>query len=501
MERTNQSHTLLWLCVILMVAMLLLTPTQEAGALQIDDGVSTDSGDAIGRAGEVELRVETSGAVTTSSLTGTWEAFLLDFQQDVTTIAGTSPDTPLVIRFVGSLPDDDAGWTAVADSARINDDATVAVVQLDPFLSLAESESQNLFRNLLARRWLTDASGGAMPAPLIDGFALYLQSPVLARQARQASLAQQAYLDGELPIWSDILASAEATATLDPDAAQAARLAVAAFLVERYGANVIADLAETLESGETSDPVAAVIEVTGQPQERLDEGWEDFIAVWFSGGWRTNAFAALDLAPAKDLFARGAYEASVDRANQTLQVTTALSDTPASAEAEMVVAQGSVGMQAEALMTDAEAALQEHDYSRALTLIERAEDQYALLPEDHRPTTLVETWRGIATEGLAAIDNLNDATASADDWFSMRGAREDAVAAGSTFARLGDTERLALAEQLLADLDTRFQRLVLALGSAILVLAAWLLIWSWHRSPGRIRWPGFGDLVRQEGAR
>lgn len=500
MERTKQPHTELRLCSIVMVIALLLTTMQEVGARQIDDGVSSESGDEIGRTGEVELRVETSGAVTTSSLTADWEAFLLDLQRDMTTIAGTTPQAPLVIRFVGSLPDDSDGGTAVADSVVINDGATVAIIGLDHFLSLPDSEASNLLRNLLARRWLVDASGGAMPAPLVDGFAHYLESPVLARQARQASLAQQSYLDDELPTWSEIIASPDATASLDPDVAHAARLAVAAFLVERYGASVIADLARSLE-GEANDPIAAVVEVTGQPRERLDDGWEDFIAVWFAGGWRNNAFAALDLEPARDLFSRGAYEASVDSANQTLQVTTALNDTPASAEAEMVVAQGSVGMQAEALMGDAEAALQAHDYSRALTLIDRAEDQYALLPEDHRPESLIETWRGITADGLAAIDNLNEANTSFEDWFSMRSARSDAVAAGSTFAGLGDTERLALAELLVADLDTRFQRLGLALGSAILVLAGWLLIWSWHRSPGRIRWPGLTDLARQEGLR
>src|SRR5690606_21003288 len=214
----------------------------------------------------------------------------------------------------------------------------------------------------------------------------------------------------------------------------------------------------------------------GQPRERLTEAWDDFLATWFAGGWRNNAFSALDLQPAQDLFDRGAYEAAVNRANETLRVTSALDDTVASAEAEMLVAQGSVGMQAEALMTDAEAALAEHDYSRALTLIDRAVDQYALLPEHHRPDSLIETWRGIATEGLAAVDRLNAASESFDDWFSMRSSRQDAVAAGTVFAELGDTERLAIAEQMVDDLDQRFLKLVFALGGAITILTGWLLV-------------------------
>jgi hypothetical protein len=151
-------------------------------------------------------------------------------------------------------------------------------------------------------------------------------------------------------------------------------------------------------------------------------------------------------------------------------------------------------------MADAEAALNDHDYARALTLIDRAVDQYALLPEDHRPDSLIETWRGMATDGMTAIDKLESARTSFEDWFSMRSSRQDAVEAGSTFARLGDTERLANAQKLVSDLDDRFFMLVLALGATIIVLGGWLAVWSWHRAPGRIRWPGLTEIAQREAA-
>src|SRR5699024_6117042 len=125
----------------------------------------------------------------------------------------------------------------------------------------------------------------------------------------------------------------------------------------------------------------------------------------------------------------------------------------------------------------------------------------ALLPEDHRPGNLIETWRGMATDGIAAVAQLERATTEFDDWFSMRSARQDAVEAGSTFAALGDADRVALASQLVDDLDARFLMLVLALGAAIAALVGWLAVWSWHREPGRVRWPGLADLARQEAAR
>lgn len=450
------------------------------------------------RVGKVELRVDSTGAVTTESLLATWQDPLRDLQSELDTIVGGGPSEPILIRFAGKLPEGD-GWSPVGTVSAVNADATEAVVRLDGFIDLSDTDKGNTFRNLVARRWLLGVSDGALPAPLVDGFAAYIERPVLARQARQASLAQQAYLNDKLPAWSDLLASPDATADLDPDAAQAARVAVASFLIERYGANMVADLATGFRDSPKAKPASVVSDVTGQPADRLDAAWKDFIAVWFAGGWRSNAFAALDLQPAQDLFNRGAYEAAVDRANQTLQVTTALDDRIGSAEAEMVVAQASVGMQAEALMRDAEQALKNHDYGRALTLIDRAVDQYALLPKDHRPDSLIETWRGMATDGVAAVDRLDRATTEFHDWFSLRSARQDAVGAGTTFANLGDTDRLALAQRLVDELDGRFLRLVLAIGAALALLVGWLAVWSWHRAPGRIRWPGMADLARQEG--
>jgi hypothetical protein len=476
---------------------MLLAIAPRLAAAQVNDGTDTSAADTA-RVGKVALRVDTTGAVTTASLRSTWKQPLTDLQSELDTILlGAGPAEPILIRFAGELPEGD-GWAPVGSVAMVDADATEAVVRLDGFLDLSDADQENVFRNLVARRWLLGVSDGAMPAPLVDGIASYIERPVLARQARQASLAQQAYLNGDLPAWDALIADPDATADLDPDAAAAARVAAASFLIERYGANMVGDLAAGFRDAPKAKPADVVGDLTGQTKDRLDAAWDDFISVWFAGGWRANAFAALDLGPAKALFDRGAYEAAVDRANQTLQVTTALDDRIGSSEAEMLVAQGSVGMQAEALMRDAQQALADHDYGRARTLIDRAVDQYALLPEDHRPDSLIETWRGMATDGITAVEQLDRATTEFDDWFSMRSARADAVEAGSTFAALGDADRMALAQRLVDDLDDRFLTLLLALGAALAALVGWLVVWSWHRSPGRIRWPGLADLARQE---
>ncbi len=486
MARTTSTRSPGWLRALLAALVLTVVAVFPASAVQIaEEAPPAADGDSVA-IGQIELRVETGGSVTTASLATAWEDALRELQATLTTIIDHTPAEPILVRFAGTLPDDD-GWSAVTAAAVIDHDAAEAVVLLDPFLALSDTDARNLLRTLAARYWLVSASDRAMPEPLVDGFARYLQEPVLARQAREASFAQQAYLDGTLPPWNEIITDPDATAALEPDAALSARLAVAAFLVERYGASMVGDLATRFADDPDSGAIEIVETATGQPSERLDAAWEDFVTLWFAGGWRTNAFAALDLAPAEDLLARGAYEAAADRSNQTLQVTTSLDDPIASAEAEMLVAQGSVGMQAEALMRDAEEALRRHEYVRASTLIDRAADQYALLPEDHRPDSLMDTWLGIANDGIVAIERLESAAEAQNDWFAMRESRQDAVAAGVTFARLGDTERLAVAHELVDQLDERFVRLVLALGAAIVVLIAWLAVWSWNRAPGRVR--------------
>lgn len=474
------------------IGLMILAPRlvgADIAVAQAGEDANTDASPDAEVVGQVVIQVESAGAVTSRSMANDLEAVLLDIQQTVTTVVGARPAEPLLVRFGGGVPETNE-WIGIAPDTWVNADATVAFVDLDAWLALPELEATNRFRQLIARRWLVDASDAGMPTALLDGFARYLESPVLAEQARRASLVQQTYLDGELPGWSDMLASTGPVPGAPDEAVSSRHIALAAFLVERYGANVIADLATEFSDQPDLDPVAIVVETTGQTVERLDASWDEFLASWFAGGWRANLFSALDLQPAEDLFARGAYEAAVDRANRTLLLTTALDDRVGSAEAERVAAQGSVGMQAEALMADAEEALRDHDYGRALVLIERAGDQYALLPEDHRPGSLIESWRGLATDGAEAIERLDQARADSADWFLMRGAREDAIEAGSTFASLGDAGRVDIAQQLVDDLDGRLFRLVLALGGVTVLLVTWLLVWGWNRAPGRIRWPG-----------
>ena len=67
-----------------------------------------------------------------------------------------------------------------------------------------------------------------------------------------------------------------------PDAARASRVAAASFLIERYGANMVGDLAAGFRDDPEARPADVVIDLTGQPGGRAVIGYEVF-AVYRAG--------------------------------------------------------------------------------------------------------------------------------------------------------------------------------------------------------------------------
>ncbi|CAN0495042.1 unnamed protein product, partial [Phaeothamnion confervicola] len=188
-----------------------------------------------------------------------------------------------------------------------------------------------------------------------------------------------------------------------------------------------------------------------------------FLPRWFATGWQTNAIAAFDLAPAQQLFDRGAYAAAADRARLSQQLYADLGDETQLSRVETLLALCAVALQGETLMADAQAALADHDYARAQSLLAQADAQYALLPEAHRPSATLRDYHRSADDGAAATAQLAAAREATGSWLSLRSGREEALAAGTAFARLGDDARAADARALLATVDQRVQKLALIL--------------------------------------
>jgi hypothetical protein len=188
------------------------------------------------------------------------------------------------------------------------------------------------------------------------------------------------------------------------------------------------------------------------------------------------------------LLARAHYAAAKSELERSLRLYTDLGDRARQTEVEGLLRQGDVGLQAEALMTQTQQALERHTYDRAQTLLTQARGQYDQLPAAQRPAELLATYEELAGAGLRATSDLDRASRLSHRWADYPEARAAAVDAGAAFARLGDEEMTRSTRDVLDRLDARQRRLVLMLGALAALTIAWLALWRWARGPAELEW-------------
>lgn len=407
------------------------------------------------------------------------------------TLFATQPTAPIILSFVAS-PDAATlsglrSITPAATDAWASPTGGRVVLTTAPFLARTPTEMENLLRNAFGRAYAQTAARGHVPAGLLDGIARYLETPVLARQARLGAQVQAAYQAGTLPQWSALLAGEPPPADAATfEANEAANYAVVSFLIDRYGVGAFQRFVHEL--ARAADWPVAMRTVFAEPAATIEARWAEDLPRWFETGWQTSVVAAFDLAPAEGLLDRGAYEAARGSLQRSQQLFTELGDSGRLARVEALIAQTDVGIQVDGLMGEAQAALTAHDYPRALQLLDQAERLAVALPEAHRPTAQIATYRELSGRGNTATAKLAEAEEMATNWARTIGARELAVEAGTAFSSLGDAERVAQAQTLVDVLDVRQDRLLLALAGLGLLALVWLGFWLWSRAPERLRW-------------
>ncbi|CAN5826824.1 hypothetical protein BH20CHL3_BH20CHL3_09170 [soil metagenome] len=343
-------------------------------------------------------------------------------------------------------------------------------------------------RNVVSRGFVQAAAGGQMPLGLLDGIARYVETPVAARQARLGSLVQGLDQSGTLPGWTRIVTGTAPDLSTEEQTANS--YALVAFLTDRYGVAGLRNLIAGFAS--TSEWTANLANTFGQSEVDLAAAWNQFLPRWFASGWRDNAVSAFDLRRAEELFARGAYEAAAAEAERSQRLFTDLDDQIGLSRVEALLAQCAIGLQADSIMADAQAAHESNAYIEVLALLTQADALYALLPDPHRPVTTIERYGELANDGAAADSQLERARGSADNWLAVTTARRDAVTAGDTYALLGNADGVTAATLVVSEIDTRIQRMVFVLSALVVVLCAWLGVWTWQRSPGRLMWRPLG---------
>jgi hypothetical protein len=139
-------------------------------------------------------------------------------------------------------------------------------------------------------------------------------------------------------------------------------------------------------------------------------------------------------------------------------------------------------------MTQAQAALEHHDYDRAQALIDQARAQYGRLSAGQPPEDLLASYESLAQAGIQAGIDLDAARRQSLRWADYPMARAAALAAGEGYARLGDGDGLGQTRDVLQALDGRQRRLVLLFGGLALLSGAWLALWLWARGGTQLDW-------------
>jgi hypothetical protein len=388
-------------------------------------------------------------------------------------------DTAFAAATRQALRPDPRGREVVADPG-VGDLA----LSLPRFAARSPREAENGLRHAVAQVLVRRLARGGMPRGFDAGIAAYVERPVGQELARIAALLQHANQRDALLSWSDLNRSQPPTA--DPDLVAAHAYGMVAFLVERYGLRKFGEFVAALAA--EPDWRAALRAVYQRSPSELEAQWRENLPRWTAGEWRQNLVAAFDLEPAQALLAKAHYAAAKTELERSLRLYADLGDAGNQARVEDLIRQGDLGLQAEALMTQTQEALERHTYDRAQTLVEQARAQYAQLPPEQRPTALLDAYAELAGGGLQATTDLDEAQRLSHRWADYPEARAAAVDAGSAFARLGDEKMMRQAETVLADLDDRQRRLVLMLGALAALTIAWLVLWLWARGPSELEW-------------
>jgi hypothetical protein len=345
-------------------------------------------------------------------------------------------------------------------------------------------EAENALRHAMSHVVAREASRGRIPRGFDEGLAAYFERPVAARLARHAALVQNARAAGELMSWSDL--NRPAAPDVPAPVLMAHAYSMVAFLIDRHGPRVLGDYIAAL--ADEPDWRAVLRTTYNRAPNELEAQWEESLPRWTTGGWRTNLLAAFDLQPARDLLGLGHYATARRELEQSLRLFTDLGDDEGIAEVGTLLGQTDTGLQAETFMSQAQAALEHHDYDRAQTLLEQARAQYGRLSTGQEPAEILAAYDELTQAGVQAAHDLESARQLSLRWADYPMARAAALAAGAGYARLGDDTGRSQTAEVLESLDSRQRRLVLLFGGLALLSAAWLSLWLWARGGTQLDW-------------
>lgn len=371
------------------------------------------------------------------------------------------------------------GQLAIADPPH----ATIAL-PIDSFRSLTPLDAANQLRHALSHVVTGWASDFKISRGFDEGMAQYVERPNLPVQARLAALVQDALQNGKLSSWSNL----NRAKPLDSDDIERAQnYSIVAYLIKHQG---LPDFWSFLTELRTADNWRDAMNAALTPvtSDQIERRWKEDVPAWAAGDWRWNLMTGFDLEPARTLLERGNYQGATSALEISEQLLRDVDDPERAAEVTKLKDQARIGLLAETKMTEAQKALEQFVYDRAAAAVAQAEAQYAQLPPEVRPTDLIETYKKMAAQGMAATGQLEMARAQAGDWASYADTRAAALSAGTDLAALGDTEQRDDASRLISAIDQDQLRIVLLLGALALLTGSWLALWLRTRGRQPLKW-------------
>ena len=264
------------------------------------------------------------------------------------------------------------------------------------------------------------------PRGFDEGLAAYFERPAPARLARHAALVQNARAGGDLLSWSDLNRPAPPDVP-PPGRGRAHAYSMVAFLIDRHGPRVLGEFVAKL--GEEPDWRAVLRETYSRAPDELEAQWEENPPA-LDGGRLAHqpAGGVRSAAGARSASSWGTTPPRAASWSNRCASSPISMMTKGSRRSMSCCGRPTPACRPRLFMTQAQAALEQHDYDRAQSLLEQARRQYGHLSDAQEPTELLASYETLAQAGMQAGDDLDRARQRSARWADYPTARAAALA-------------------------------------------------------------------------
>jgi hypothetical protein len=295
-----------------------------------------------------------------------YAAFADQVYEELVAVFGVELETPINLRL---FPTEESYYEVNPIARQItgviahalNNREEIAIA-LPRTRSLTEEEIINNVRHELTHFFASLLSDGKLTTGFQEGIAQYLEKPT-ERTSYDPAVLKLAFEQGRLLSWAELDKSEQVFR--DPQVAYPQTLAIASFLIDRYGFETFV---EFIKANTTEPGYRSALETTYQKSaDELESEWLEYLPDYFEGRWQINAIYAFDLSRIRSLVEKGAYTDAEVELVDIIKLLETTNQPNTLAEAETLLAHIHQGQAAGKLVGEARQALLADDYALAIT--------------------------------------------------------------------------------------------------------------------------------------